>query len=353
MANYLSCFWQILLWSIGPLLLCGVAVYVCRTLFTYLSGEERLSRGVLTLALAPSTPIRVLGSAAMAWLFGHKIHAIRFLDLHDAEGELGYVENSYHPLNPVALLGKLFYAVVPAALTLAVVFLVLLACFGQALPDFMRAAIKLAHEGGAFYEYPALVGDFLRALFVADGWWLVLRLLGAALILLLCMGAFVSVFDLLGCFIGTGIYVFLTALFTLALMLFDARAERLFMASLHAYAAVFVGVYAVVLIAAVLLLLGAAIAFFVRLFLERHAEGGRVVFDGDAAQKPKKPRAARSERKQAAPKKDAARRPVKRVHPDGFTVYEYEVGEDEVIDLTDVPQSEENKEEQEQTAQQE
>ncbi len=351
MANYLSCFLQILLWSIGPLVVCGCAVYVCRMLFAYLLGEERLARSVLTFALAPSTPIRVLGSAAMALLFGHKIHSIRFLDLHDAEGELGYVENSYHPLNPVALLGKLFYAIVPAALTLLVVFLVILACFGQSLPDLMREAIALAHEGGAFYEYPALVGKFLGSLFAADGWWLVLRLFGAVLILLLCMGAFVSVFDLFGCLVGTGIYVFLTALFTLALMLFDARVERLFMASLHAYAATFVGVYAVVLIGALLLVLAAAIAFFVRLFLERYADGGHVVFDEDVPEKPKKPRAPRRENQRPTPK--TTRRRVKRTHPDGFTVYEYEVGADEVIDLTDMPQGDENKEEQEQPLEQE
>lgn len=342
MANYLSCFWQILLWSIGPLLLCGMAVYVCRMLFTYLLGEERIARGVLKLTLAPSTPIRVLGSAAMALLFSHKIHSIRFLDLKNDEGELGYVENSYHPFNPVALFGKLFYAIAPAFLVLVSVFLLLLACFGTSLPTLMRDAIALAHEGAGFYEYPALIGKFLASLFAVDGWWLVLRLVGAVAILLLAMGAFVSVFDLLGCMIGTGIYVFFTALFTLALMLFDARAERLFMASLHAYATTFVGVYAVVLIAALLLVLFAAIALLVRLLMARYAKDGHVVFDEDAQRKPKKPRQA--PRKNEMPKSKTMRRQVKRVHPDGFTVYEYEVSAEEVVDLTDVPQ--ENSEEQ-------
>ena len=343
MTNYLSCFWQILFFSIGPLLLCGVAVYVCRVLFTYLLGEERIARGVLTLTLAPSTPIRVLGSAAMALLFGHKIHSIRFLDLHDEKGELGYVENSYHPLNPVALFGKLFYAVAPAFLTLVAVFLVLLLCFGGALPTLMRDAIALAHEGAAFYEYPALIGSFLGSLFLAQGWWLVLRLVGAVAILLLCMGAFVSVFDLLGCFIATGMYAFLTALFTLALMLFDARAERLFMASLHAYATVFVGVCSVVLIGALLLVLGAAIAFGVRLLMARYAQGEEVItFEEEAPKKARKPRPA--PQRNEMPKPKMVRRQVKRVHPDGFTVYEYEVGAEEVVDLTDVPQ--ENSEEQ-------
>ena len=233
MANYLSYFLQILVWSIGPLLAFGCAVSLCRMLFTLLLGEERFSRSILTLALAPSTPVRVLGSAAMALLFGHKIHSIRFLDLHDAEGELGYVENSYHPLNPWALFGKLFYTIVPAFLTLLVVFLVLLGCFGDALPNFMRASIELAHQGGAFYEYPALVGEFLGSLFAAEGALLLLRLLGVLLILFLCMGAFVSVLELIGCFVGSGIYVFGCAIFALALLLFDARVERLFFATVN------------------------------------------------------------------------------------------------------------------------
>ena len=336
MANYLSYFLQILVWSIGPLLAFGCAVSLCRMLFTLLLGEERFSHSVLTLALAPSTPIRVLGSAAMALLFGHKIHSIRFLDLHDAEGELGYVENSYHPLNPWALFGKLFYAILPAFLTLLVVFLVLLGCFGDALPNFMRASIALAHQGGALYEYPALIGEFLGSLFAADGAFLLLRLLGALLILFLCMGAFVSVLELIGCFIGSGIYVFACAIFALALMLFDARVERLFFASLHAYASVFVGVYVVVLIGVLLLLALAATALAVRLLVERRAKQGRIVFEEATTQKkPRKARAERGENKKPKPKN--TRRLVKRAHPDGFTVYEYEVGEDEVIDLTDTP----------------
>ena len=337
MANYLSCLIQILLLVCGPLAVLGCAVYVLRTLFTYLVGHESIGRRMLVLALAPSTPVRVLGGAAMAILFGHTIDDICFLNVRDPDGELGFVENSYHPFNPVAQLGKLFLALVPALLSAFAVFLVFLLCFGNVMPDFMREVMDISYAQGGFGAYAGAVGRMMGAMFAASGWRLVLRLFGAVLIVALSMGAFVSVSELVGAIFGSMIFGGMGVLFTAFLMLFDTRAQRLFISGLHAYAAVLSGVYAVILAAALLLVLLGALLFLVRTLTDRTRERARVTFEESEEEQGKKQAPKKKEKK-------TERKPVKRVHPDGFTVYEYDVVEETPVEETpDAEKSETDK----------
>ncbi len=319
MANYLSCLLQILLLVCGPLAVLGCAVYLLRTLFTYLVGHESIGRRMLVLALAPSTPIRVLGGAAMSILFGHSIDDICFLNVRDPDGELGFVENSYNPFNPIAQLGKLFLALVPALLSAFAVFLVFLLCFGNVMPDFIREVMDVSYAQGGFDEYAGAVGHMLGEMFAANGWRLVLRLFGALLIVALSMGAFVSSAELVGAFFGSMILGGFGILFTAFLMLFDLRAQRLFIGGLHVYVAVLSGVYAVILIASLLLLLFGVILFLVRTLTDRTRERARVTFEEDEG---------KEEKKEAPKEKKTERKPVKRMHPDGFAVYEYDVVEE-------------------------
>ena len=335
MANYFSCLVQILLLVCGPLALFGCAVYLLRTLFTYLVGHEHLGRKMLVFAFAPSTPIRVLGACAMAILFGHTISDVCFLNVRDPDGELGFVENSYNPRNPVAQLGKTFLALVPAFLSAVAVFAVLLVCFGNVLPDFMREVVDISYARGGLTAYAGAVGRMLAALFAASGWHLVLRLFGAALILVLSMGAFVSITELMQSYYGMLILGGIGTLFTAFLMLFDMRAQRLFIGRLHAYTAVLSGVYAVILIASLLLLLMGVSLFLFRVMTDKADERDAVSFeDEDEKKKKSAPKASAQEAPKKAPQKKeqpearVERKPVKRVHPDGFTVYEYDVLEE-------------------------
>lgn len=321
MANYLSCLLQVLLLVCGPLAVLGCAVYLLRTLFTYLVGHENLGRRMLVLALAPSTPVRVVGGAAMAILFGHRIDDICFLNVRDPDGELGFVENSYHPLNPIAQLGKLFLALVPALLCAFAVFLVFLVCFGSVMPDFIREVMDISYAQGDFAAYAGAVGRMLGAMFAASGWRLVLRLFGAVLIVALSMGAFVSSTELVGAFFGSMIFGGIGVLFTAFLMLFDMRAQRLFIGGLHAYTAILSGVYAVILIASLLLVLIGVVLFLVRTLTDRTRERARVTFEESDGGEEKKEAPKKKEKK-------TERKPVKRVHPDGFTVYEYDIVEE-------------------------
>ena len=325
MANYLSCLLEILLLVFGPLAVLGCAVYFLRTLFTYLVGHESIGRRMLVLALAPSTPVRVLGGAAMAILFGHSIDDICFLNMRDPDGELGFVENSYNPLSPVAQLGKLFMALVPAFLSALAVFLVFLLCFGNVMPDFMREVVDISYAQGGFAEYADAVCRMLGAMFKAGGWQLVVRLFGALLIISLSMGAFVSSAELVGAFFGSLIWGGFGVLFTAFLMLFDLRAQRLFIGGLHAYVAILSGVYAVILIASLLLVLLGVALFLVRTLTDRTRERARVTFEEDEGKEARNGAAKKKEKK-------TERKPVKRMHPDGFTVYEYDVVEEVPVD---------------------
>lgn len=266
MGNYLSCLVQILLLTSGPLIVFGVLASLARSLFIYLVGRDRMGRTVLTLTLAPSTPLRVLGNAIMATLFGHRITDICFLNVRDPDGELGFVERSYNPRNPIAVLGNFFYALGPVILGLLTVFAVLLGTFGGVLPSFVREIGALAGGGADFFDYADSTGRVLLAMLVGEGN-VVLKLVGFALVLFFCMGIFVSVTELVESFTGLLLYTLLGGVFTAVLMLFDVRVQRIVLGGLHSFASLVTALYLVVLLGmAALLVLGALVFLYRFLF---------------------------------------------------------------------------------------
>ena len=62
MAQLLSYFTQVLLFTVGPLLLFGAVLYFARALFSFFVGE-REGRRILLALYAPATPMRELAHA--------------------------------------------------------------------------------------------------------------------------------------------------------------------------------------------------------------------------------------------------------------------------------------------------
>ena len=264
MGTFLSCFLQVLLLTCGPSLIFAVALSFCRALFVLLAGEEH--RRFLLVALAPSTPLRELGHALFAVLFFHRVTEARFLDLHDPDGELGYVEHSYNPRNPVAVLGNFFYAVGPIVIGLFAVYSVYWICFGRVMVDFRAELAAIAEAGGGFADYFRASLTLPGAMFRADVA-IPLKILGAVLLLLLCMGLFVSVRDLLDSLTGFGIYAGLAAVAAAVLSLFDGRIRGAAIDGLRAFAVNVTALWlAVFLAAAVWLVLGALLGLYRVLF---------------------------------------------------------------------------------------
>lgn len=267
MGNLLSCFFQILFLTCVPLFAFGLAVFFCRWLFISLVGTED-GRPLLVGCFALSTPLRELGHAIMAVLFMHRITDACFLNVHDANGELGFIEHSYHPRNPVAILGNFFYAIGPLAVGLFSVWAVLLLCFGDVMSDFAATVAALGESAGVL-DYlrvslsllPAMVGAKTGAF---------LKVLGGVLLLLLCMGIFVSLAEAVQALGGFLIYAGLVFVFSAVLSLFDPRLQRILLDGLRGFAT---GVTALFLV--VLLAVGALLAIGCICFLLRTLRGGR------------------------------------------------------------------------------
>ena len=267
MGNYLSSLMQVLLLTCGPLIAFGVIASFARSLFIYLVGRDRMGTTVLTLTLAPSTPLRVLGNVIMAVLFGHRVSDVCFLNVRDPDGEFGFVERSYNPGNPIALLGNFFYALGPVIVGLLAVFAVLLGTFHDVLPGFVREIGTLTASGADFFDYADATGRAVSAMLGASEESVMLRLAGFLIVLFLCMGIFVSVAELVESFTGMLVYAVLGGVFTAVLMLFDVRVQRIVLGALHSFAALVTALFLFVLLGmAVLLVLGALVFLYRFLF---------------------------------------------------------------------------------------
>jgi len=71
------------------------------------------------------TPIHETGHALMCILFGHKITKIRFFQINENEGSMGFVEHSYNPKNIYHKIGNFFISIGPILLGTLFLFLAL------------------------------------------------------------------------------------------------------------------------------------------------------------------------------------------------------------------------------------
>ena len=283
-AALISTFFESLLLSCGPLIVLGVAVYFCRALFLFLLGREHGHRLQLAF-LAPSTPLREVAHALSAILFFHSVTEVGFLNLHDPDGEIGFVEHSYHPRNPLAQLGNFVYALAPLALELFLVYLLLITCFGGVMTTLSAELAALTAAGSGIGAYLAVAFSLLPAMLrAAAPLWL--KLLGFAALAFLCMGIFVSLNELIEGLLGFLIYAGAVLVFTAVLMLFDTRVQRILLGGLRSFATTVTALGVVVLTVVAALVALAALFFLFRvLFLTTPEGSGEALLLGQQNEK--------------------------------------------------------------------
>lgn len=113
--------------TLGSVLLCGLAVWLCSLLFSRLMGHR--SGRIFDVTSVIGTPIHELGHAIMCLLFCHRIKRICLWSPRAEDGVYGYVEHTYHPKNLWAVLGNLPIAVGPILSGLGVTVLTVRLCF--------------------------------------------------------------------------------------------------------------------------------------------------------------------------------------------------------------------------------
>ena len=131
---YVLFFLRVLWYTLGAVVICGLAVSLCRKLFVSMMGGG-FGRGVVLATSIIGTPIHELGHAVMCVLFGHRITAMSLWQPFSNDGNLGYVTHAYRRKNLYHILGNLFIGVGPIFSGLGVLTLALLLGFPAAFRD--------------------------------------------------------------------------------------------------------------------------------------------------------------------------------------------------------------------------
>ena len=245
--SFLASFAQILMLCCLPPVLFGLAVWGCRQAYCFFVGEDS-GRPMILAASVLSTPLRELGHAAMAVLTFHRIEDFCLLNVYDANGELGFVEHSYNPRNPIAVLGNLFYALGPVVTGLATVLLVFLICFHGVLPPFFEQVAALGEAGAGFGAYAKTALSLIPKMFASGEVGVFGKILGCLLLLAICFCAHVTPAELMEAISGFLVFAVLAALSTGILLLFDERVMRIALSGFRTCATVVTALFLVVLL---------------------------------------------------------------------------------------------------------
>ena len=211
--SYLSELASWVLLTLGVILLCGLTVELCATVFSRLIG--RGSGAVFDLTAVIGTPVHELGHAAMCLLFAHRIERVRLWSPRARNGMYGFVEHSYNRRNLWARLGNLLIGVGPIFSGLGVTVFTLWLCFPTQWNAHLSASAALLEASPAPAQVLRQSLSLLASLpsaFQAD--WL-RSLVGLLVILSVCLHIRLSWQDIKGSAGAVPLYLALCAILSL------------------------------------------------------------------------------------------------------------------------------------------
>lgn len=264
--TFLEYYMQILLFTAVLPIGFGLLVYVCNKAFCALVGAG-WGRPILLAWHTVLTPFREFAHLVAAMITLHHIGDFCLLNLHDPEGELGFVEHSYNRRNPIAVFGNFLFAILPAALGLVLSMLVIFVCFRGAFSGFSQSVAMLVETEAEVGEYVRLAFGFLPAMFRDATTSLLGKSIGVLLLTLLSLGVYVSLEDLMGGLGGLFYYAVFAFLFAGVTALFDARARRLILTNFRTLAMSVTSLFIVVLVFALVALAFGLFVFILRTLL--------------------------------------------------------------------------------------
>lgn len=144
--SYVLFFLSALWYTLGALVICGLAVSLCRKLFLSMMGGG-FGRGIVLATSILGTPVHELGHALMCLLFGHRITKMSLWQPNSPDGNLGFVTHTYRRRNPYHVLGNLFIGIGPVFSGLAVLSLALWAGFPATFSEYVSTASAMAAQG--------------------------------------------------------------------------------------------------------------------------------------------------------------------------------------------------------------
>ena len=113
------------------------------------------------------TPIHESSHALMCLLFGHKIIKIKFFQMDDASGVLGYVQHSYNPKNIYARIGNYFIGVAPILMGCGLLCLLMYALIPNAFWTMSAVGVTMSGPNASLLYVWSGVIAFFEAFFSA------------------------------------------------------------------------------------------------------------------------------------------------------------------------------------------
>lgn len=254
---------MLLLTAVLPLVF-GLAVGLFHRLFCLLVGN-RCALPLLFATHVVIVPIREFFHLVAAFVCLHRVDDFRLLQLHDPEGEIGFVEHSYNRKNPFAVFGNFLFAILPAAGGLLLVLSVVRLCFPTAFAELVDAF-------GVLVRNPTVgVGDFFKATqnllptaFQSDGSNVLLKIVGCFLLTVLSLEVYVSLRELFEGASGFGIYAIAALAVAVATFFTDVRVQEMVTDGIYTFFANVAALFATSLIFNIVVLIPAVIVFIYR-----------------------------------------------------------------------------------------
>jgi hypothetical protein len=218
MIDLLILYLQVVLYSIGVLIGCGIFIAISRKLFLYFIGATFGNNLIMKTALI-GTPIHEIGHAVMCLLFGHKIKEIKLFQRNKESGVLGYVTHAYNKRNLYQVLGNLFIALGPIISCILVISLILFIVFPNATNELYETNFAIINSNinpldfitNSFKLLPNLVNDSNFPIYI--------KIIALVIISSICLHANLSEEDINGGLGGLLLYLLLTFIITLIVSL--------------------------------------------------------------------------------------------------------------------------------------
>ena len=265
--NYVWLFFQILLYTLGVPVICGLAVGLCHRLMCLLLGRG-FGRGIILTTSIIGTPIHELGHAIMCLLFFHKIDRMVLWQPSSKDGTLGFVTHRYRPKNLYHRLGNIFIGLGPIFSGLGIMTLCMVICFPATMGAYTTAATGLVNGNAGFLSLleegvgmiPRLFSELSQGEIPLWG-----RIVGIIVMLAVSLHISLSAADIRGSLNGIPVYLVLTLAVTVIVSLLGESAMNSTVAGLRMFSAATFALFMLVFVLALVqLVLGLAV-FMIRL----------------------------------------------------------------------------------------
>ncbi len=266
--DYVLFFLEMLFYTIGAVMICGLVVGLCEQLLIYWMGPG-IGRGVVIGTSIIGTPIHELSHALMCLIFGHQIQEIKLWQPSAKDGTLGYVSHSYNRKNLYHILGNLFIGIGPIFGGLGVMTLCMYICFPQTVNTYFASVAGMVSVGSnvgdilleSLQMIPNMMGEFSSDAVPVWG-----RVIGLVVMLSVSMHINLSVADIKGAATAIPLYLVLILIPTVIISLMGVGAMDTVREGLQVFSAFMFSLFAVVFVFCLLQLLIALIVYLLRRF---------------------------------------------------------------------------------------